>query len=58
MYIALTDLDFLLRSARNFKKLTFLDNLRTITQEENMENAQTTLFLSTFSALTICIIHF
>ena len=28
---ALIDLDFLLRSAQNYKKYTFLDNLRTIT---------------------------
>ena len=34
---ALTDLDFLLRSAKNCKKCTFLGNLRMIPQEGNME---------------------
>ena len=37
----------------------FLDNLRTITQEENMETRQMTpFFSSTFSDLTVCNIHF
>ena len=55
MYIALTDLDFLLRSAQNCKKCTFLDKLQTITQEGNMETRQVIpFFSSTFSALTVC----
>ena len=59
MQIALTDLDFLLRSAQNCKKCSFLDNLRTITQEGNMETRQMTpFFSSTFSDLTVCNIHF
>ena len=57
MQIALTDLGFLLSSAQNCKK-KFPDNLRTITQEENMETRQMTPFCSsTFSALTVCDIH-
>ena len=44
-------------SAQNWEKYTFLDNLRTITQEENMETKQMTLFFrSTFSALTVTFI--
>ena len=59
MLIALTDLDFLLRSAQNCKKYPFLDNLRAIAQEGNMETRQMTpFFSSTFSALTVCNIHF
>ena len=55
----LIGLSFLLRSGQNCKKCTILDNLRTITQEENMEARQRTpLFSSTFSAQTICNIHF
>ena len=51
--------DFLLRSAQNCKKCNFLDNLRTITQEGNMETRQMTpFFSSTFSDLTVCNIHF
>ena len=44
MSIALIDLNFLLRSAQNCKKKTFLDNLGTKTQERNMETRQMTLF--------------
>ena len=33
-----------MRSAQNYKKCTFLDNLRTITQETNMEARQMTPF--------------
>ena len=55
----LIGLNFLLRSGQNCKKCAILDNLRTITQEENMEARQMTpLFSSTFYALTICNIHF
>ena len=36
MYITLTDLHVLLKSVQICKKCTFLDNLRTITQEGNM----------------------
>ena len=42
--MALTDLRFFLKSAQNCKKCTFLDNLRTITQEGNMETRQMTSF--------------
>ena len=42
--IALTESDFWLRSAQNYKKCTFLDNLRTITKEGNMETRQMTPF--------------
>ena len=53
------NLDFLLRSAENCKKCTFLDNLQTITQVGNMETRpMTPLFSSTFSALTVWNIHF
>ena len=48
-------LSFLLRSAQNFKKCTFLENLRTIIKEGNMETRQMTPFYSsTFSAVTVC----
>ena len=57
MQIALTDLDFLLRSAQNCKKCPFLDNLQTITQEGNMETRQMTpFFSSTFYALFVTFI--
>ena len=47
---ALIDLDLLLRLAQNCKKYTFLDNLRTIIQEGNMEIRQLNpFFLSSFS---------
>ena len=39
-----TDLGFLLKSAQNYKKCTFLDNLRNITQEGNMKTRQVTPF--------------
>ena len=53
----LTDLGFLLRSAQNCKKSTFLDNLATITQEGNTETRQMTpISLSTFSALFVTFI--
>ena len=44
----LTDLGFLLRSVQNCKKCSFLDNLRTITLEGNMETRQMTPFFSSF----------
>ena len=57
--IASRDLDFLLSSAQNYKKCTFLDNLQTITQIGNMETRQMTpIFSSTFSTQTICNIFF
>ena len=47
------------RSTQNCKRCTFLENLRTITQEGSMKTRQMThFFLSTFSALTVCNIHF
>ena len=56
----MSHLDFLLRSAQNFKnKITFLDNLRIITLEANIETRlMTPFFPSTFSSLTGCDIHF
>ena len=54
MKIALIDLDSVLRSAQNCKKCTFLDNLRTITQEKNINTRQMTpFFSSTFSDLKV-----
>ena len=48
------NLGFLLRSAQNCKECTFLDKLRTITQEENMETRQMSLFTpSPFPAPTV-----
>ena len=38
--MALIDLDFLLRSVQNCKKMHYFDNLRIITQEGNMETRQ------------------
>ena len=50
---------FLAKVSTKLWKCTFLENLRTITQEGNMETKQMTLFSSsTFSALTLCSIHF
>ena len=47
----------MLRSAQNCKKCTFLDNLRTKTQEGNMGTWQMTpFFLSTFSDLFVIFI--
>ena len=42
--MALTDLGFWQNSAQNCSKYTFLENLRTITQEESMEARQMTPF--------------
>ena len=52
--MALTDLDFLLKSAQNCKKCTFLDKLRAINQERNLKTRQMTSFLY----LKIVKIHF
>ena len=50
---------FLAEVSTKLHKMHFLDNLRTITQEGNMETRQMTLFFSSnFSALTFCNIHF
>ena len=47
--IPLTDLDFLLTSAKNFKNNTIFGNLRIITQQGDKETRQMTpLFSSTF----------
>ena len=47
------------RSAQNYKKCTFLDKLRTVTQEENMATRQITPFFSSaFSVPTVCNIHY
>ena len=52
-------LRFLAEVIINFKKYTFLGNLRTITLGENVETRQMApFFSSTFSALTVCNIHF
>ena len=57
MEIAFTDLDFLLRSPQNCMKCTFLNSLRTITQEGNMETRQITpFFSSTFSTMFVTFI--
>ena len=49
----------MLTSAQNCQKYTFLDNLRIITQEGNMQTRQMTpFFSSTFCNLTVCNIHF
>ena len=53
MQIALTDLDFMLRSAQNCEKCTFLGNLRTITQEGNMETRQMTPFFHLLFSLKL-----
>ena len=53
-------LDFLVRSAQNIKKCTFLDNLRTITHEGNMETRldKCPIFFIYFSSLTVFNIQF
>ena len=54
MVIALTDVRFLLRSAQIRKKYTFLDNLRTVTQEGDMKTRQMAPFCSsTVSTLNV-----
>ena len=45
MEIAYIDLGFLLRSAQNCMKCTFLDKLKTITQKRNMETRKMTPFV-------------
>ena len=42
--IARTALDFLLTSAKNYKKGTIFDDLKTITQKEDMKTIQMTPF--------------
>ena len=55
----LNRLRFLAEVSTKLQKMHFLDNLKTITQEDNMETRQMTLFFSsTFSNLTVCNIHF
>ena len=54
---AFTDLDFSLTSAQNCMKYTFLDNLRVITQEGNMETRQMTPFFHLLFP-TVYNIHF
>ena len=45
------------RSSQNCNILTFLDNLRTVTHERNMETREMILFFSsTFSTLTVTFI--
>ena len=44
---------FLAEVSEKLQKCTFIDNLRTITQEGNMETRQMTPFLSTFSTLFV-----
>ena len=56
---ALTDSDFLLTSVQNCKNALFLDSLRTIPQEGNMEARQMTpFFSSTFSVFVAFIFVF
>ena len=51
-------LRFLADVSTKLRKSTFLDNLRTISQEGNMETRQMTpFFSSTFSDLTVSNIH-
>ena len=51
-------LRFLAEVNTKLQKMHFLDKLRAITQEGSTETRQVTTFLSTFSALTVCNIHF
>ena len=52
-------LRFLAEASTKLQKMHFLDNLRTIIQERNTETRKMIpSFLSTFSALTVCNIHF
>ena len=52
-------LRFFAEVSKKLQKCTFLDNLRTITQEGNKETRQMTPFFSSnFSDLTVCNIHF
>ena len=52
-------LRFLAEVSIKLQKMHFFDNLRTTTQEGNMETRQMTpFFSSTFSDLTVCNIHF
>ena len=51
--ILLNSFRFLAEVSTKLHKTHFLDNLRTIIQEGNMETRQMTCFLSTFSTLTV-----
>ena len=51
-------LKFLAEVSSKLQKIQFLDNLRTITQERNIEARHMNPFSSTFSAFTVCNIHF
>ena len=52
-------LTFFAEISTKFQKITYLDNIRTITQEANMETRQITPFFSaTFPTLSVCNIHF
>ena len=57
MYIALTDLSFLLKLAQNCKKCTFLGKLSAIKEEENIKTKQMTSFFICFFH-SACNIHF
>ena len=52
-------LRFLTEVSTRLQKCTFLDNLKTMTRKGNMKTKHMTpFFSSTFSALTVCSIHF
>ena len=55
MLILLKDLYFSLRSPQNCKKSTFLDNLRTVTQEGNIETRQIPPFFCSLFPLQLFI---
>ena len=54
MQSSLTDLHFLLRSAQNCERWTFLDNLQTINQVGNMETRQMTQFFHFLTFIFVC----
>ena len=58
MWIALTDLNILLKSAQNCKKFTFIDKLRAITQEGNLKTRQMTSFFHLLFLFVIFIFVF
>ena len=59
MYVLAIEVEQFCRGLHNIaKKITAFENLRTITQERNMETRHITPFLSNFSALTVCDIDF
>ena len=57
-WIALIDLDFLLRSVEICKKCTILGNLRTITQEGKKELRRMTPSFFIYFLSSVCDIHF